>query len=156
MSMKSVITAIILTQTIAMAAQAQQGTWAPPGDATAAKMIDLERQWAEAGCTGEQVEKELLADDFVGTAPNGTLYTKEDALKPGNPVVRESKCHLYGAKVRFYGDAIAVVYGTEGSVRHIKKGMVEKRCLAWTDTWLKRGDSWQIVAVQDMRVACPK
>jgi len=151
MSMKSVITAIILTQTIAMAAQAQQGTWAPPGDATAAKMIDLERQWAEAGCTGIRVEKSLLADDFVGTAPNGSLYTKEEALKPEVPAVKESKCRLYEAKVRYYGDAIAVVYGTEGAVRHHKM-----RCLTWTDTWLKRGDSWQIVAVQDMRVACPK
>ncbi len=156
MRILSVIAIIASSLVIGTAAHAQQGIWVAPEDATAAKMIDLERQWAEAGCTGEQVEKELLADDFVGTAPNGTLYTKEDALKPGNPVVRESKCHLYGAKVRFYGDAIAVVYGTEGSVRHIKKGMVEKRCLAWTDTWLKRGDSWQIVAVQDMRVACPK
>jgi len=156
MRLMTLITALGLTQIVAVSAVAQEGVWAKPDDAVAAKLIDLERQWAEAGCTGKMVEKEALADDFVGTAPDGTLYTKEDVMKEGRPDPKASDCILYQAKVRFYGNALAIAYGTEGEVRHSKKGPPKKRCLTWTDTWLKRGESWKIVAVQDMPVPCPK
>lgn len=156
MKLLSVMVAIGLSQVVAMTAIAQEAAWAKPDDSTAAKLIDLERQWAEAGCTGKMVEKEALADDFVGTAPNGTLYTKDDVLKEGRTGPRATNCVLYGAKVRFYGSDLAIAYGTEGEIPHPKKGLSKMRCLTWTDTWMKRGESWQIIAVQDMPVPCPK
>ena len=33
-------------------------------------------------------------------------------------------------------------------------GKETKRCLIWTDTWLKRAGKWQIMAAQDTTVPC--
>jgi hypothetical protein len=50
----------------------------------------------------------------------------------------------------FFGDKIAVVYGSENAIRKTPDGQEHTRTLIWTDTWLKRNGSWQIVAAQDM------
>jgi hypothetical protein len=55
-------------------------------------------------------------------------------------------------KVRFFGDSIAIAYGAESSVIKDSNGKATKRCLIWTDTWLKRAGKWQIVAAQDTLV----
>jgi len=80
---------------------------AAANDATAKWMVDMERRWAESGCTGEQITARILADDFIGTAPSGKRYTKPDTLKKSDP--KESDCKLLEAKVYYYGDSIAVV-----------------------------------------------
>ena len=33
-------------------------------------------------------------------------------------------------------------------------GKEAKRCLIWTDTWLKRAGKWQIVTAQDTLIPC--
>jgi hypothetical protein len=47
------------------------------------------------------------------------------------------------------------VYGSESSVAVLPDSKHERRCLVWTDTWLKRKGRWQIIAVQDARIDCP-
>jgi hypothetical protein len=54
--------------------------------------------------------------------------------------------------VRFYGDGLAMIYGSEFSVRKDKAGRQYNRTLIWTDTWVKRDGKWQIIAVQDMKM----
>jgi hypothetical protein len=61
---------------------------------------------------------------------------------------------LIDAKVRFFGDNLAMVYGSESAVRKAKDGAEKLRCLIWTDTWLKRDGKWQIIAAQDMPFDC--
>jgi len=63
-------------------------------------------------------------------------------------------CRLIDAKVRFFGDDLALVYGSESSVRKAKDGAERARCLTWTDTWLKRNGNWQIIAAQDTQFDC--
>jgi hypothetical protein len=63
-------------------------------------------------------------------------------------------CRLIDAKVRFFADNLAMVYGSESSVRKAKDGTQNSRCLIWTDTWLKRNGTWQIVAAQDTQFDC--
>lgn len=111
---------LALSATAATPAFAAPPAWLPDSDPTARYIIDLERRWAEAGCTGEQFDKLLLAKGFIGTAPDGHLYdhTDDDATRKG------------------------------------ADGKPELRCLAWTDTWVKEGDAWKIVAVQDGAVDC--
>ena len=53
-------------------------------------------------------------------------------------------------KVRFIGDNLAIVYGSESAILKTSSGKETTRSLVWTDTWLKRNGKWQIVAVQDM------
>lgn len=120
---------------------------AAANDATAKWMVDMERGWAESGCTGEQITAKILADDFIGTAPDGSRYTKQDTLKKSDR--KETNCKLLEAKVYYYGDSIAVVQGSESGVGPAAEGS-KPRHLIWNDTWMKRNGKWQIITVQDM------
>ena len=136
---------------VVVGASAQQGKWAGANDPTAKALIDMERQWSEEACTHNLVQQTILADDFEGTSPAGKLYSKSDALrdaKASKTVARE--CHLNDARVRFFGDNLAVVYGNESGIEKESDGKEHPRSLVWTDTWLKRNGIWQIIAVQDM------
>jgi hypothetical protein len=131
------------------AANAQQGKWAAPSDPTAKSLIDMERQWAEQECTHSAIEQTILADDFQGTTPEGKRYSKSQAVETSPPEARQ--CRLHDAQVHFFGENIAVVYGSESSIRKASDGKEYTRSLVWTDTWLKRNGKWQVVAAQDMR-----
>jgi hypothetical protein len=97
----------------------------------------------------------MLADDFQGTSPDGELYSKPEAVEREKTSKTEAReCRLNDAKVYFFGDNIALVYGSESSIRKGVDGREYIRSLLWTDTWLKRNGSWQIVAAQDMRTDC--
>ncbi len=131
---------------------AQQSYWAAADDPVAKYMIDMERQWAEAGCTHSDVAAKFLADDFQGTAPDGSRYGKAEALKHDDSLT-EKDCRLDEAKARFFGN-VAMVYGRERATRVAKDGNSALKCLVWTDTWLKRDGKWQIIAVQDAYIPC--
>src|SRR5271154_2016857 len=88
---------------LALPAHPQKGQWAPSTDPTAKYMIDMERAWAESGCTRQPVVENILADDFQGTAPSGARYDRSEALKIDSSS-NERDCSLDDAKVRFFGD----------------------------------------------------
>jgi hypothetical protein len=132
-------------------AQAQESRWAAPGDATAKSLIDWERQWAEAACTHNGIEKIILAEDFQGTAPDGSRYSKQQALaEASSEKTKESACTMYEVTVHYFGDSMAILYGSESALHTEADGRKHTVKLTWTDTWLKRRGAWQIVAAQDM------
>jgi hypothetical protein len=145
---------LVLVAVIAAVASAaaQQGKWAAADDPTAKYIINKERQWAESACTHSSVA-EFLAEDFQGTAPDGKRYDKAQALE-NDSSLSERDCRLDDAKVRVFGEHIALAFGSERGVRKPKVGKEFMRCLVWTDTWLKRENKWQIVAAQDTQVPC--
>jgi uncharacterized protein DUF4440 len=149
---KTAVIAGVLAATT-FAGHSQQGRWASESDPTAKYMIQMEKEWAEAGCTQQPVGKKFIADDFQGTAPDGRRYDKAEALQ-NDASLKERDCRLDEAKVRFFGENVALVYGSERAMRKDKDGKENLRCLVWTDTWLKRNDKWEIVAAQDTAVAC--
>ena len=129
---------------------AQQGKWAAPDDPTAKYIIDSERRWAEAACDNNLVAKTILADDFQGTSPEGKRYDKAEEVNDArHPTRKYRDCKLGEVKVRFFGENVALVYGSESRVR-TDRGKDEPETLVWTDTWLKRGGKWQIVAAEDL------
>ncbi len=140
----------------AMAAETQAaGRWAAANDPVAKMLIEQERLWATHACKPNSVLQTLIADDFVGTSPEGTLYTKPEMLpKPGaRPAApTERDCKLISARVRWFGPDVAVVYGRESAMLKGADGKEKLRVLVWTDTFLRRGGKWQIIAVQDMDV----
>jgi hypothetical protein len=150
-SLFGAVIAVVLI-TVAMPIWPQQGKWASETDLAAKYMIDLERKWAEAGCT-HQLAADTFADDFQGTAPDGSRYDKAHTLQT-NSSVTERECHLDDAKVRLFGDNTAIVYGSERAMLKPQGQTERMRCLVWTDTWLKRNEKWQIVAAQDTAVPC--
>lgn len=139
----------------AVAGNGEQGRWAEADNATAKFMIDAERQWAEAACTHGKIAEKILAEDFQGTSPEGKRYTKSEEVADTTESSNTARdCRMTDAKVRFFGDDLAMVYGSESSVRKTKGGDEKSRCLIWTDTWLKRKGKWQIIAAQDTQIEC--
>jgi Domain of unknown function (DUF4440) len=136
-------------------AYAQQGRWATAGSATAKFIVDAERQWTESECTHNKIAGKILADDFQGTSPEGNRYTKSEIVAYTADLSKTARdCRLIDAKVRFFGDNLAMVYGSESSVQKAKDGTEKPQCLIWTDTWLKRNGNWQIIAAQDTPFNC--
>lgn len=126
-----------------------QGRWAAENDPVAKHLIEQERRWGIDACHPSNVVAEFLADDFVGTSPKGMLYEKpKDQPSAASPTERD--CKLLGARVRFYGPDIAVIYGRESALVKGADGTESLRTLIWTDTALRRGGKWQLIAVQDM------
>ena len=130
-------------------AQAQESRWAKTDELTARSLINYERLWAEAACTHNGIEKTILAEDFQGTAPDGSRYSKKEAIAGSTKTPKEA-CEIYEVTVHFFGDVIAILYGSESAVHVEVGGRRNKVKLTWTDTWLKRNGIWQIVAAQDM------
>lgn len=138
---------------LAMPVCAQQARWGKPEEATVRMIHASEKMWLDSDCSAQPGLKDVIADDFQGTAPSGERYGKKHAIStPDTPAGHE--CRLGDITVHFFGDSTAVVYGSESSMRNDKNGKAHKRCLAWTDTWLKRSGRWQIVAAQDSDVTC--
>jgi hypothetical protein len=135
-------------------AQAQQSHWASADDKTAQYITEMERKWAEGVCVDNGVVANLLADDFQGTSTAGERFTKADELKDEKGARTARDCGLDEAKVHFFGDTLAVVYGREHAIGKDKSQPNAKVCQIWTDTWLKRAGKWQIIASQDNRVEC--
>jgi hypothetical protein len=135
-------------------ARAQQSHWASADDKTAKYIIDMERKWAEGVCVDNGVVDGLLADDFQGTLTSGARFTKADELKDEKSARTARDCGLDETKVHFFGDSVAVVYGSEHAVGKDKSHPSAKVCQVWTDTWLKRDGAWKIIASQDNRVEC--
>ncbi len=140
----------------AIAQKAPEAHWAESGDPVAKELIEQERKWAELACQPSSVVQDAIADDFVGTSPEGGRYTKKDALaehRPPSGAVHG--CKLIDARVRFFAPGLAVIYGRESSIHKDPHGKEFERMLIWTDTWLKRNGKWQIIAVQDMTAQHP-
>lgn len=147
----------LLAMGACMAAASAAATEPPAGRTeTAAWMVAQAKAWSDQACGGKWVITELLADDFKGTAPKGSRYEKPTGEPPNDPNTQwAAHCSLDEADVRFFGDDAAVVYGAESRTVTLPEGKQERRCLVWTDTWLRRNGRWQIVAAQDNRIDCP-
>lgn len=156
MHTKTILTSIVLASFLtSVSVSAQQSYWALPGDSTAVKLIAMEKMWLDAQCSPQPGLKDVFADDFQGTSTKGTRYGKQEAMSTDtNNLSRQ--CELGEIKIHFFGDNVALAYGSESSIEKGVDGKEFKRCLVWTDSWLKREGKWQIVAAQDNVMECPE
>ena len=152
--MRRQILQLMCVLALTAAAHAQQSHWATPDDKTAKSMIDMERKWAAGACTNNGVVSELLADDFQGVSTRGKRYSKADELRDEEGPHSAHDCALDDAKVRFFGENVAIIYGSEHAVGKDKAHPDAKQCQVWIDTWLKRDSKWRVVAAQDNKVDC--
>lgn len=152
----AVLTAVLMSAAVLapVAAHAQQGRWGAANDKTVQYITQMEAKWAEGVCVNNGVIAALLAEDFQGTSTSGARFTKVDELRDEKGPHLARDCGLEEARVHFFGDNLALVYGREHAVGKDKGQPAARNCQIWTDTWLKRDGKWQIVASQDNRVAC--
>ena len=114
-----------------------------------AQIRESSQAWASVLVTGDtSVLETLLANDMVGTAPNGRLYSKREFIEhtKTNPPGLKSN-NVNDVKIRFYGN-VAVAQESETFIYQDGK---MKRAV-WTDIYELRGDQWVIVAAQDVLV----
>ena len=144
---------LVLLIGAATVAHAQKSYWGSPDDPLVKEFVAKEKMWLEAECSRQAGLKDVIADDYQGTAPNGERTDKASALSD-SPNWPAKDCQLGPVKVRFFSENLAMIYGSESTVRTAKDGKSAKRCLVWTDTWFKRDGKWQIIAAQDTEVKC--
>jgi Domain of unknown function (DUF4440) len=146
-----VVAAMLLIGTGAAQAQDQVSRWLSPEDPITKNITAVEKMWSDTSCApATEMLNAAIADDFQGTSTKGERYGKAHATDQQH----NRDCQLQQTHVRLFGDSLAMVYGNESSVAKHPDGKDWKRCLAWTDTWLKRNGKWQIIAAQDNVVAC--
>ncbi|MBU1346635.1 MAG: nuclear transport factor 2 family protein [Alphaproteobacteria bacterium] len=104
--------------------------------------------WADAFTRGDvDLVDALLADDFVGTAKDGSPYDKPTLLGWVRAGPNLSASETTVDRIRFFGD-IAIATGSDAMVgpapemRRIKS--------VWTDIWIRRDGRWFVIAAHDM------
>ena len=112
---------------------------------------DEETAWAESVSTNDaSVVQRILADDFVWVDPDGRTKNKQQVVSDAaNGPWGFLSDHLDAFHIRFFGTT-AVAQGSETWVRKMKDGTTLKKRFVWTDTWVCRRGSWQIVAAEDL------
>jgi len=113
------------------------------------EIMKLEDQWVQSRATKDPAStRSLLADDFLGSNPNGEAQTKQqfiETVTAGN--FASARSEYSERNVRVYGDTA------------ISTGLVSGAGSSGTDkirymrVYVKRNNQWQIVAIQATRVA---
>ena len=120
----------------------------------------LERAWLDAY---EQFDAKamdaIVADDFTITFPNGSTETKQqilDSIKaPRNPASPALKFYTEEVQSRVYGDNVVILMGRV-ITEYVRDGKQMKEQNRYTDTYVKRGKRWQVVASHLSNVARPR
>ena len=107
-----------------------------------------EELWAAASAKQDTATVErILAADFLGVDTQGNFFRKNEEL---DAVGKNESGYVEGKvsemSVRFFGEA-AVAQGSETW----RKRNGEQGRYVWTDTWIRRGGKWQIVASEDLK-----
>ena len=96
----------------------------------------------------------IMSDDFTNVGYDGNLWTKPQLigyLKSGEFVFSSGR--LSDLKVRVYADTAVANYVLNS--KETFKGQEIGGTSRWTDTWVKRGNSWQLVASHGCKIANP-
>jgi ketosteroid isomerase-like protein len=113
---------------------------------------NLESQWRTAVMQNDVATvNRLLADDYLGINPNGTLETKADALaQRRSGTVRISSIDPDNVKVRVYGET-AVVTSRVDVVGHDGDRDISGR-YHYTRVYNHRDGEWKIVSFEASRI----
>lgn len=117
----------------------------------------LERAWLDAY---EQYDttamNAIVADDFLITFPDGSSQTKAQVMEsirtrpaPGN----STRFHTSETRARVYGDTVVLTGLVVGTYSRGEKTSSEH--YRYTDTYVKRGGRWQVVASHLSKVPAP-
>lgn len=111
-------------------------------------LVNGEQELASMLVSGDtDVVRRLFADDAIWTLASGTRWTKQAALAALRNAPKMSSSRLVQASVYQHG-RVAVVTWNE-SWRD--PADAREHQAFGTDTWMKRGTTWQIIASQEAR-----
>jgi ketosteroid isomerase-like protein len=113
---------------------------------------NLESQWRTALVQNDVATiNRLLADDYLGINPNGTLETKADALaQQRSGTVKISSIEPDNVKIRVYGDT-AVVTSQVAVEGHDGDRDISGR-YHYTRVYSRRDGEWKVVSFEQSRI----
>lgn len=121
------------------------------------EILKLEREWLDAYVKRDAAAMERIeADEFAITYPNGEVATKAQEvarMKSEGAVNPSLKLSTEETKVRLYGDT-AVLTGVFIQ-RYLENGKETIARERYTDVWVKRNGTWQVVASQLTKIPDP-
>jgi len=124
----------------AMPAFAQTAAKPEQNNSAEQAVLKLTQEWLDAETNVDRAAlNRIIADDFLGTGPMGTMVSKTDVI-PREGVNHGLNISGQDLKVRVFGDT-AIVTG-----RGLPKGPPERPELRMTVVFIKRADRWQMVA----------
>ena len=111
-------------------------------------LTKIQHEWAEARVKGDSsYTRGIESDDCTIVWPDGSIVNKRQDLQTmiGDVVFTEFK--IDDLQVRLYGDT-GIVIG-EGIIKaHKGKQDLLDGKFVWTDTFVKQGGQWKVVASQ--------
>jgi ketosteroid isomerase-like protein len=109
-----------------------------------AQLVDLEREWMECVQQKDLARLEtILADDYTYCASGHGRLARQDWLDTV-PVYDLHSFSLVDPRVRVYGDVAVVV--VQMPMTATVRGAARNGEALITDTWVRRGGRWQVVA----------
>jgi ketosteroid isomerase-like protein len=126
------------------------------GENVEALLEKKERDWAAAIVKGDVAfTDDLLADDYVGTTPDGRRLTKAQTLDEFRSGAFKSESMVVDrTKVRVFGDTAIVTLDQMEKSRYQGRDIIGRS--KWTDIYMKRNGKWQLVANHGSGVEAPK
>ena len=123
----------------------------PPARRAAADRATLaagERAWGQAYITGDVATAEqLLAHDFIGIDTRGNSYDKAGVIADIRALPHGTFDSIDHLVIRLHGN-FAVVQAHEHVVGPAAE--LKPRETVFTDSWVRRGGRWQVVAAEDL------
>ena len=110
--------------------------------------MKIQHEWAEARVKGDSsYPRRIEADDCTIVWPDGRIVNKRGDLESmtGDLVFTEFK--IDDLRVRLYGDTGIVVGEGIVKARKGKQDLLGGK-FVWTDTFVKQGGQWKVVASQ--------
>lgn len=124
----------------------------PHHDPTHKEIEDLEMQWRQAVLTNDvPALSRMLADDYLGISPNGTLQTKGDVLaarRAGHTKITE--LNLSDVKIRIYGNTAVVTSRAELVGQSGDRDV--SGLFRYTRVYTNRNGQWKIVSFEASRM----
>jgi ketosteroid isomerase-like protein len=113
---------------------------------------NLESQWRTALVQNDVATiNRLLADDYLGINPNGTLETKADALaQQRSGTVKISSIAPDNVKIRVYGDTAVVTSQVDLEGRDGDRDISGR--YHYTRVYSRRDGEWKVVSFEQSRI----
>jgi ketosteroid isomerase-like protein len=110
-------------------------------------LMKIQYEWADVRIKGDSsYTRRLETDDCTIVWPDGSIVNKQADLQSMTDI-KFSEFKIQNLQVRLYGDT-GIVVG-EGSIKAQKgkQDLIDGK-FVWTDTFVKQGAQWKVVASQ--------
>jgi ketosteroid isomerase-like protein len=111
-------------------------------------LIKIQHDWAEARIKADSsYTRRLEAENCTVVWPDGSIVNKREDLKSMTADIVFNEFKIEDIRVRLYGDT-GIVVG-QGTIKaHEGKQNLLSGKFVWTDTFMKQGGEWKVVASQ--------